>query len=91
MSLKSQVVESPTFYFELDEKGNPVTWIDVEKLSIKGYPGLIFYLNDSIYPIMIYNSDGSWNWNVEKEIGLKSIKFNPSSFDANKKIIVLTS
>ena len=81
----------PMFYFQEDENNNPIILTEVQKLTIKGYPGLTFYLNNSEHSVMIYNSDGSWNWEINNEIGLECIKFDPASLIAGQDIIIITS
>ena len=103
MALQSQVLlgkningadikPNPMFYFQYAEDGTtPIILTGVQKLSIKGYPGLTFYLNNSEHSVMIYNSDGSWNWEINNEIGLECIKFDPASLIAGQDIVIITS
>ena len=53
----------------------------ISSLTIKGYPGLTFWINSKPYPITIYNPDGSWTWEINNVIKLTDIKFDPSSID----------
>lgn len=85
------IIPNPMFYFQYNEDNDPIILTEVQKLAIKGYPGLTFYLNNSEHSVMIYNSDGSWNWEINNEIGLECIKFDPASLKAGQDIIIITS
>lgn len=63
----------------------------ISSLTIKGYPGLTFWINSKPYPITIYDPKGSWTWEINNVIKLTDIKFDPSSIDKTyKKGIVIS-
>lgn len=55
----------------------------IETLTIKGYPGLTFWINSKPYPITIYSQDGNWSWEINNMIKLTDIKFDASTIDKN--------
>lgn len=59
--------------FENDEK-------IVNTLSIVGEMGLTFWINELPYPIMIYDTSGVWEWNINGQMEIKNIIFDPNSF-----------
>lgn len=69
-----------------DESGGYVS--DIDYLTVKGYQGLTFQIDSAPYPITIYNTNGLWSWHVNREVGLKSLTFDPNTFVSGKDIIV---
>ena len=63
----------------------------IGSLTIKGYPGLSFWINSKPYPITIYSPDGIWTWEINNVIKLTDIKFDPSTVDMDKSIIISIS
>lgn len=79
---------NPIFYFD-EEGGKGSVW--AKNLSIKGYPGLRFMINNSKYIIMIYSTDGIWSWDLNNEVPLNNIKFISTSVQKNKNINIIIS
>lgn len=86
MAIKTSVLEGA--YFEFDPGGNYVN--NINQLTIKGYPGLTFCINDSFHLIMIYSADGVWSWNINNEVPLKCLKFNPSTLIEGEPVLITT-
>ena len=60
-----------------------------QTLSIKGYPGLTFYINKFEHPVTIYNSNGNWSQELDGKIKLFRVTFDPKTmYNTNKKIVI---
>lgn len=84
------IVPNSILYFGEEQNGE-YTMVHTSKLTIKGYQGLTFKLNNSEYPITIFNQSGVWDWPLNNEIGLVNIKFDPMTLKSGQDIIILMS
>lgn len=62
-----------------------------QTLSIKGYPGLTFYINKFEHPVTIYNSNGNWSQELDGKIKLFRVTFDPKTMYKPDKNIVINA
>ena len=75
-------------YVDFTSGGVNPDGIPTKKISIQGYLGLTFFINDSEYPVQIFNGD-KWEQIYNNEINLKYIRFDPDYVQQSDMTIII--